>query len=754
MDPRIKSLKSTTFCGQRLRRQQIDDIQQTVALFPRLSRNELGHTICEHMRWKTPRGNDRVRFAQRVLEELERRGILTLPALNRNLGRGRQRTPELTARSAPQPVIEPGLAELVPLTLEVVTAAAPVAEWNEWVQRYHPLGYRQPFGQHLRYFVRDRQGRLLGCLLFSYAARRVGCRDEWIGWQHQRHRKQLHLLLCNGRFLLLPWVRVKCLASKVLGQAARQLPRDWQRLHGSRPVLLETYVNLQRHRGTCYRAANWQLVGRTQGRKAKGGAPAQRPKGVFVYPLRADWRTILLHGPRAVSRPRQAARPPAAPQTAGPGTEEEFVSMWRRMVETLTRVAQEHDREWLRRQRLLNTLLVVLFVYRLVLAPARQGYAATLAELWEQCRRLDVELPKPTPVSASSMCAARYKVHEQVFLQIHRALLQAAGPPAPSALWRGHRVYAVDGSKLNLPRPLLGDGYRLPAQGAHYPQGLVSCLYQLRSRVPLDFDLVAHHNERRAALAHLPALAPGAVVVYDRGYYSFQLLQAHLQRGLHAVFRLQRNANTVFDDFIASDCAQRVVDVPPPAGTRPPSGPGPPPRCRVRLVRYSAGGTTFFLATTLLQSKRYRVAGLARLYHARWGIEELYKISKQTLQLEPLHGRNERTVKQEVFAHFNLIAMTRLFTNRSEEAVREAAGARGKPAWQANFQNGLRTVARDLEGLLLRQASLIRESVRRIPGCIGRCGQRRRPGRSYPRRSYQPANKWNRRKRKAPPAAS
>ena len=116
--------------------------------------------------------------------------------------------------------------------------------------------------------------------------------------------------------------------------------------------------------------------------------------------------------------------------------------------------------------------------------------------------------------------------------------------------------------------------------------------------------------------------------------------------------------------------------------------------------------------------------------------------------MEALHGQNERTVKQEVFAHFNLVAMTRPFTNRSEECLREAAGLHGTPAWQANFQNGLRTVARDLEGLL-RQTSLIRESARRILDSIGRYRQRRRPG-----SSYQPANEWNRRKRKAVPAAS
>ena len=224
-----------------------------------------------------------------------------------------------------------------------------------------------------------------------------------------------------------------------------------------------------------YRAANWQFLGRTQGRKAKGAAPAKTPKGVYAYPLHPDWRAILLHGPRAAAKPRPPAakRGPAEPQ---PEAQDRFVQLWQGMIGTVVRVAGEHDREWLRRRRVLDTLLVVLFVFRLVFAPDRQGYALTLAELWEQCRRLGVALPQPQPVSASSICAARAKVGAHVFRRIHRALLDQAPPEQARQLWHGQRVFAVDGSKLNLPRPLAGEGYRTPAPNAHYPQGLLSCL--------------------------------------------------------------------------------------------------------------------------------------------------------------------------------------------------------------------------------------------------------------------------------------
>ena len=311
----------------------------------------------------------------------------------------------------------------------------------------------------------------------------------------------------------------------------------------------------------------------------------------------------------------------------------------------------------------------------------------------------------PQPVSAAAICQARAKVDEEIFRSAHRAVLERLPGDGPGALWHGHRAFAVDGSKLNLPRPLVRAGYRTPGDKAHYPQGLLSCLYQLRARLPVDFDLHAHGDERRAALAHLAALAPGDVIVYDRGYYSFQLLHAHCERRLHAVFRLQRNANALFREFMLGD-------------------------------------RSYTLATTLLDRKRYRGPELTALYHGRWSIEELYKISKQMLTVEHFHGRSERLVKQELYAHFTLIALTRLFASQCEKGFRDAPDGHGRPAWQANFQNSLRTVARHLEGLFLQHATALQASVQRILEGVARCRQRRRPGRSYPRRSRKPASKW------------
>ena len=230
----------------------------------------------------------------------------------------------------------------------------------------------------------------------------------------------------------------------------------------------------------------------------------------------------------------------------------------------------------------------------------REGYGATLAELWDQCRRQGVALPQPCPVSPSAMCAARAKVHENLFRALHAELLRRAGETAMGPRWKGHRLFAVDGTKLNLPRPLVAAGYRTPSDNAHYPQGLLSCLYRLRSRIPVDFDLVAHADERKAALSHLDALADNDVVVYDRGYFSRALLCAHIARGLHPVFRLQANANAVAAAFVNSDDADRVVEISAGAGRE-----GGRAKTPLRLVKYEIAGSAYVLGTTLLDRRMY-----------------------------------------------------------------------------------------------------------------------------------------------------
>ena len=289
MDSRIKNLKSTTFCGTRLTRRRIADIQKTVELFPALSRHELAATLCSHLGWFTPKGRDRLGSCLRMLEQLEASGIVSLPAKRpgSRTGTGGRR-PRHTSRSDPGSAIACGLKELMPLELEVVTEREDVEEWKEGMDRHHELGYRHPFGCFPRYWLRDRRGRKLGCLLFEAGTTRLPCRDAWIGWRDRDRAKRLKGVVSNSRFLIFPWVRVPYLASKALSMAVRRLPGDWQERHGLEPVLVETFVDPAKYRGTCYRAANWQCIGRTKGRKANASEAGRDAEG--RVPVSADAR--------------------------------------------------------------------------------------------------------------------------------------------------------------------------------------------------------------------------------------------------------------------------------------------------------------------------------------------------------------------------------------------------------------------------------------------------------------------------------
>lgn len=203
LDPRIKKLPATTFSGRRFTRRQLAAVQETVAAFPKLSRKELAQTICEHFDWRTATGGNRVAAALGLLEALEKAGIVKLPAKRAaNQRFGPRKPPPLTAQSAEQPPITGRLQDLQPLQLERVEGRERSALWNELVERHHYLGYRQPMGPHLRYFVLDQHQRPLACLLFNQATHTLACRDKWVGWPQGAYKKHLDLLVSQSRYAL------------------------------------------------------------------------------------------------------------------------------------------------------------------------------------------------------------------------------------------------------------------------------------------------------------------------------------------------------------------------------------------------------------------------------------------------------------------------------------------------------------------------------------------------------------------------
>lgn len=743
MDPRIENLKTTTFGGKQLTRKQIATIQETVRTFSALSRRELAHTICEHLQWYTPQGENKIQSCLSLLESLEELEILSLPEKVASKKRGPQKKITWTGQTKEPPAIDADLDQLTPISLQVAADKDGVNQWNELVDRHHYLGYKRPIGPHLRYFILDKQGRTLGCLMFSYAVKTLPCRDEWIGWQEERHKKHLDLVVNNNRFLILPWVKVKYLASMALSIASRQVADDWQQRYGYRPVLIETFVDPTKFEATCYRAANWQYLGVTKGRAATRNTEGKAPKAVYVYPLVKNVKAILINGPESSRKTckKPSTRTPKAVTPADP-----FVQLWQNIIGTVVTVADDFDRQWQKRKRVLNSLLIMLFIFRLVFSQNKQGYVITVAELWDQCRTMGITLPQATPVAASAFCNARAKLDEKIFKRLHAEILQHYDRPCADTLWKGHRIFAVDGSKMNLPRQLINYGYRTPSDNAHYPQGLLSCLYQLKPKIPVDFDLATYIDERKAARTHLASLSENDVVVYDRGYFSYAFLYEHVKQGIHPIFRIKTKAARVVDAFIAGSKTDTLVEiVPTKEGSIGLRERYPGVQCEaipLRLVKYRIGETTYILGTTLLDQHTYTINDLSDVYHSRWGIEELFKISKQVMAIEDFHGQSERGVKQELFAHFILITLTRIFSNHSEDGFNLHSAVDEKPEIKTNFKNCLVTVARNIEALILKQVTFLSETINRIVTSISSCRQKLRPNRSYDRCSRKPIGKW------------
>jgi hypothetical protein len=300
--------ESFVFRGRTFTPPELEMIQQIVSDCAALGVHELSQTLCELLEWKRPSGRLKHHECRQLLERLQQQGWLRLPELRLRGPRGPRRWCPTSRSDPPQP-IQGSAGQFEPLHLEVIQANSPDSRlWQELIGRYHYLGWRVPFGANLRYLVRSAlcPDQVLACLLWSSPAWKMAVRDRWIGWTPPQRARNLQLIVNNSRFLILPWVRVSGLASKILAHCARQLSADWQQRYGYRPLLLETLVEAARFRGTCYRAANWIALGLTQGRGRMDRhhlAARQTPKQVFVYPLCLEVQGCLRLAPAPVFSP-------------------------------------------------------------------------------------------------------------------------------------------------------------------------------------------------------------------------------------------------------------------------------------------------------------------------------------------------------------------------------------------------------------------------------------------------------------------
>ena len=279
-----------SFAGREFASAELELIREVVDSCAGVSRTELSKTVCELLDWRRRNGSLRGLECREYLEQLEACGYLRLPMKRRRRPMGSStRIPE-TPQGNPTEAVVGSVEQFGSIHLQEVRDSKQRQLFRELVGRYHYQGYSVAYGAQLCYLIRlsQPQDRVVGCLRFSSPAWRMSARDRWIGWDDSVRACNLQRVVSNSRFLLLPWVQVRNLASRVLSQAAGQVRMDWQDRYGVEPLLLETLVDPARFSGTCYRAANWLDVGVTTGRGRMDRSHRRHgdcPKKVLIYPL-------------------------------------------------------------------------------------------------------------------------------------------------------------------------------------------------------------------------------------------------------------------------------------------------------------------------------------------------------------------------------------------------------------------------------------------------------------------------------------
>jgi hypothetical protein len=280
--------------GRTVTAEDVTFIRDFITQHPGLSRRQLSAKLCEAWQWRQANGTLRDMVCRGLLLMLHRAGEIDLPAVRQNPLNPfvrRERPQFLTIDRTP---LTGSLSQLRPIELRQVRRTAEEPLFNSFIEHHHYLGYEQPVGEHLKYIVWG-QDRPIACLAWSSAPRHLGSRDRYIGWSAEARRRNIRLVAYNTRFLILPWVQVPHLASHILGRAVLALSRDWEQMYGHPVYFAETFIDPGRFRGTCYRAANWKLLGLTTGRgkDSTSKRPNRSRKEVLGYPLTPNFRELL-----------------------------------------------------------------------------------------------------------------------------------------------------------------------------------------------------------------------------------------------------------------------------------------------------------------------------------------------------------------------------------------------------------------------------------------------------------------------------
>ena len=289
----IITFATVNYCGRPFSVDDIQAVRNIIASYPDANRRQLSRLVCERLNWLRPDGRSKEMSCRVAMLRMQRDSLITLPVARGPNVNNRKRLVLTKDSDAQAPVLLPahllGVLRIEPVNKKTSSL------WNQLIDRYHYLGYKPIPGAQMRYFVYCQNNQLLAVLSFGASAWKVKPRDTFIGWTQQQRISNLHLIVNNSRFLILPWVSSKNLASRILGLLAKRIADDWQACYKYRPLLLETFVQKDRFRGTCYRAANWIHVGQTQGRGKLDSLHLDPVpvKDIFLYPLSKNFRQSL-----------------------------------------------------------------------------------------------------------------------------------------------------------------------------------------------------------------------------------------------------------------------------------------------------------------------------------------------------------------------------------------------------------------------------------------------------------------------------
>lgn len=278
----------------KITQEKIEEIKKLTRENPDWHRTRISKELCELWDWRSPNGQLKDISCRDMLRSLDKSGKIVLPkARNRSRRAG---NPDVVTHikhdTAPIVAI---LSQLTPLRIEVVTSKKKTAIFKSYIDQYHYLGFDRSIGENIKYIIYSCTGEPLACLLFGSSAWACLPRDEYIGWGKDCRQTNLYMTTNNTRFLIFPWVKVPCLASHILSLISRRISDDWLKKYGHGVYVLETYVEQERFRGTCYKAANWQLVGSTtgRGRNSKSNHAVLPIKDIYLYPLTRNFRAKL-----------------------------------------------------------------------------------------------------------------------------------------------------------------------------------------------------------------------------------------------------------------------------------------------------------------------------------------------------------------------------------------------------------------------------------------------------------------------------